>query len=59
MGCGRLARSGEESGSWEFRLQIFNLTDEENGSPPHPVSRTDSLRPELPIRVEGTVKYKC
>ncbi len=43
---------------WEVKLDLFNLTDQKNWSPPHRVYGNDSLLAELPIRAEATFKYK-
>lgn len=49
--------------TWKFknieaRLAILNLTDEENWSPPNAVYALDSITPDLPRRVEGTIAIK-
>ncbi len=48
---------GYKTDSWEVKLDFFNLTDQKNWSPPHRVYGTESLLPELPLRLELTFKY--
>ncbi|HEY5752798.1 MAG TPA: TonB-dependent receptor plug domain-containing protein [Chthoniobacterales bacterium] len=42
----------------EARLAILNLSDEENWSPPNAVYALDSITPDLPRRIEGTIRVK-
>lgn len=44
--------------NWSLRLQIFNLTDEENWSPPNVVYGDESIYADEPIRAEFTVSTK-
>ncbi len=48
---------GYSTDRWEVKLDLFNLTDQKNWSPPHRVYGNDSLLAELPIRAELTFKY--
>ncbi len=49
---------GYATESWEVKVDLFNITDQDNWSPPHRVYGNDSLLAELPFRAELTVKYK-
>ena len=48
---------GYTAEKWEVKVDLFNLTDQENWSPPHRVYGNGSLLAELPFRAELTVKY--
>ena len=48
---------GYATDRWKVKLDLFNLTDQKNWSPPHRVYGTESLLAELPIRAELTFKY--
>lgn len=44
--------------SWEARLAVMNLTDEENWSPPNGTYGNESIVAEQGIRAELTLKYR-
>ncbi len=43
---------------WEVRFAVLNATDEENWSAPNAVYGNESIVAELPLRFEGSFKYK-
>ncbi|OAI42651.1 hypothetical protein AYO41_03860 [Verrucomicrobia bacterium SCGC AG-212-E04] len=43
---------------YELVLSVLNLTDQKNWSPPNSVYANDSVVANLPIRVNGTVRFK-
>lgn len=44
--------------TWEARLAVLNVTDEENWGAPNAVYGNESIVAELPLRAEFTLKYK-
>jgi len=42
----------------EARLALINLTDQKNWSPPDPYYGYDSITPDLPFHIEGTIIYR-
>jgi outer membrane receptor protein involved in Fe transport len=43
---------------WEARVNLLNVTDEENWSAPNAVYGNESIYAELPFRVEGRLSFK-